>query len=106
MNTIDITPIIQAVITLLAAIVSAFLIPWIKQKASAAQLEQLETWTRIAVAAAEQLYTSLDGEKKKAYVLDFLAGKGYRVSSDDVENAIEAAVLELHNQLYGKERQE
>ena len=105
MNTIDITPIIQAVITLLAAIVSAFLVPWIKRKASAAQLEQMEAWTRIAVAAAEQLYTSPDGQEKKAYVLNFLASKGYHVSSAEVENAIEAAVLELHDQLYGTEKQ-
>ena len=105
MNTIDITPIVQAVVALLAAVISAFLVPWIKRKASAAQLEQMEAWTRIAVAAAEQLYTSLDGEKKKADVLDFLAGKGYHVSSAEVENAIEAAVLELHDQLYGTEKQ-
>ena len=105
MNTIDITPIVQAVVALLAAVISAFLVPWIKRKAGAAQLEQMEAWTRIAVAAAEQLYTSLDGEKKKAYVLDFLAGKGYHVSSAEVENAIEAAVLELHDQLYGTEKQ-
>ena len=51
MNTIDITPIVQAVVALLAAVISAFLVPWIKRKASAAQLEQMEAWTRIAVAA-------------------------------------------------------
>lgn len=38
-------------------------------------------------------------------MLDFLAGKGYHVSSAEVENAIEAAVLELHDQLYGTEKQ-
>ena len=36
MNTIDITPIVQAVVALLAAVISAFLVPWIKRKASAA----------------------------------------------------------------------
>lgn len=97
----DITPIINACIMLIAALISAFVIPWIRKKASACDLEEMQAWTKIAVTAAEQLYTTLEGDKKKQYVLKYLSEKGYDVHDDDIENTIEAAVLELHSQLYG-----
>lgn len=100
----NITPIINAVIALIAALVSAFVIPWIKKKAAACDLEQMEKWTSIAVSAAEQLFKSTQAEEKKKYVLKYMASKGYDINTEDVENAIEAAVLSLHNELYGSER--
>lgn len=102
----NITPIINAVIALIAALVSAFVIPWIKKKAAACDLEQMQSWTRIAVAAAEQLYTALQGDVKKQYVMKYLAEKGYNVSDEDIENTIESEVLRLHNELYGTTRED
>lgn len=100
----NITPIINAVIALIAALVSAFVIPWIKKKAASCDLDQMQAWTGIAVAAAEQLFKSTQAEEKKKYVLKYMASKGYDINTEDVENAIEAAVLSLHNELYGSER--
>jgi tetrahydromethanopterin S-methyltransferase subunit C len=97
----DITPIINAIIALIAALVSAFVIPWIKKKVAACDLDQMKAWTEIAVAAAEQLYTSLQGDVKKQYVKKYLAAKGYNINDEDIENTIEAEVLRLHNELYG-----
>lgn len=97
----DITPIINAIIAMLAALATAFVVPWLKRRIAAADMEKFMGWVDIAVAAAEQLYTSLDGDAKKQYVLNYLKVKGYNVSTEDVENAIEAAVLKLHNALYG-----
>ena len=102
----NITPIINAVIALIAALVSAFVIPWIKKKAASCDLDQMQAWTGIAVAAAEQLYTALQGDVKKQCVMKYLAEKGYDVSDEDIENAIEAEVLRLHNELYGTTREE
>jgi len=102
----NITPIINAVIALIAALISAFVIPWIKKKAAACDLEQMQAWTKIAVAAAEQLYTALQGDVKKQYVMKYLAEKGYNVNDEDIENAIEAEVLRLHNELYGTTRED
>lgn len=66
MNMIDITPIVNAVIALLAAGVSVFLIPWIKSKTTDAQRKELLEWVKIGVAAAEQLYEGQGrGEEKK-----------------------------------------
>lgn len=100
----NITPVINAVIALLAALITAFLVPWIKSKVGAQNMDQLLAWVDIAVAAAEQLFTSTDTQKKKQYVLDFLKGKGYTVNTEEVNNAVEAAVLHLHNSLYGTEK--
>lgn len=95
----DLTPVINAVIALAAALITAFVIPWIKRNTSAKDREELLKWVEIAVMAAQQLYHQLDGDKRKAYVLAFLASKGYDVSSAEVDNAIEAAVLKLHQEL-------
>lgn len=88
------------VIQLIAAIVGVVLIPWIKSKYTASQINNAMTWVRIAVQAAEQLYNSEQGDAKKAYVMRFLNGKGITLNSDEIDKAIEAAVLELHSELY------
>lgn len=106
MESIDLTPIIQAVVALLAAITSVFVIPWIKGKVGEQRMEEFLRWVDIAVAAAEQLYASTEGDKKKDYVINFLRGKGLTFSEEDVDNAIEAAVNKLHNELYGQTSRE
>lgn len=95
----DLTPIINAAIALLAALVSAFVIPWLKRKTTAQDREELLKWVEIAVAAAQQLYHQLNGLERKQYVQAFLASKGYDVNDEDVNSAIEAAVLKLHHEL-------
>ena len=97
----DITPILQAVVTLAVALITAFAIPWLKKKIGAENMDEFMRWVQIAVAAAEQLYESTDGDGKKAYVVNFLASKGFKVNPEEFDNAIEAAVLKLHNELYG-----
>ena len=97
----DITPIIQAVVALAVALITAFVIPWMKNKIGAQNMDEFMRWVQIAVAAAEQLYKSTDGDGKKAYVVNFLASKGFKVNPEEFDNAIEAAVLKLHNELYG-----
>ena len=93
----DLTPIVNAVITLIAAIVTTFLIPWIKSKIDAAKLAQIVEWVGIAVREAEQIYNESGmGEKKKQYVLDFLASKGFTLDPDSINAMIEAAVKDLN----------
>ena len=93
----DITPIVNAVIALIAAIITTFLIPWIKSKIDAAKLAQIVEWVGIAVRAAEQIYNESGmGEKKKQYVLDFLADKGFTLDPNSINAMIEAAVKNLN----------
>lgn len=90
---IDITPIVNAVIMLIAGVISVFLIPWIKGKVEAQKLEQIMSWVKIAVNAAEQIYTESGmGETKKRYVLNFLKSKGFTVDTVSVDAMIESVV--------------
>lgn len=104
--TIDMTKIVLAVIGLLAAIVTKFLIPLLqtklkldKSKLTENQAYLLRLAISTAVTAAEQLYKSEEGQKKKAYVLAQLESQGYKVDGAAIDAAIEAAVYELHNEL-------
>lgn len=95
---IDLTPIINAVIAIAAAVATAFLIPWIRSKTTEGQRKELAAWIKIGVAAAEQLYAGQGrGEEKKAYVLKFLADNGYSVDLESVNAMIEAAVQQLNS---------
>lgn len=100
----DYTQIISAVIALISALISAFLIPWLKTKIDADKLQTIRAYVEIGVKAAEQLYDATDGQAKKAYVLRFLAEKGITFDSEVIDKLIEAAVLQLHHELYGSER--
>ena len=94
---IDLTPIFQALIALAAALITAFLIPYIKTKMTTEQQENLVQWVEFAVLAAEQIYGSGMGQEKKAYVLEFLRQQGYIVDATQLEVLIEGAVKELLN---------
>ncbi len=99
----DITPVVNAVIALAAALVTAFVIPWIKSKTTAAQREEIEAWVNIAVVAAEQIYNgSGRGEEKKAHVVDFLKSKGFYVDTASINLMIESAV-KMMNEDFKKE---
>lgn len=89
---IDLTPILQAVIALLAAFITYKLVPWLKSKTTAQQQANLLTTVRVLVFAAEQVYGAGNGAQKLAYVEEQLKGKGYAL---DVA-AIEAAVREMN----------
>lgn len=95
---IDLTPIIEAVITLLGVALTTIVVPLIKAKTSAAQQEEINGWVRVAVAAAEQLYKGQGrGPEKLAYVETWLAKRGIKLDTDKLSAMIEAAVYELTN---------
>lgn len=90
------TSIANAAIALIAAIITAFVIPWIRSKTTAAQFEKIKMWVTVAVEAAEQLYTgSGRGAEKKAYVVEFLNSKGFKIDAETLDKLIEAAVFNL-----------
>lgn len=96
----DITPICNVIITLISAVVSAFLIPYIKTRISESNQVNLAKLVKTAVLAAEQIAELTGSEEKKAYVINFLKRKGYIVNTDDLGDElnalIEAAVYELN----------
>lgn len=100
--TIDITSIVEAVLALIGAIITVFVIPLLKSKTDAAQLEKIKMWVTVAVEAAEQIYVgSGRGAEKKAYVLEFLKSKGFNLEWDEIDAMIEAAVFNLPEYIEG-----
>ena len=90
---IDLTPIINAIITLIAAIIAHKVIPWIKARTTNEQQAMMRATVKTLVFAAEQIYGAGNGEHKLEYVCEMLREKGY--NADRVE--IEAAVGEYIN---------
>lgn len=104
---IDLTQIAVAIITLIFAFLTKYLVPFLKSKMSVedgknseikAALLKLSIQT--AVQAAEQIYNSDEGQKKKSYVLHVLESQGYNVNTTAIDAAVESAVLALRKELY------
>ena len=98
---IDLTPIVNAIITLVALLLTTFLIPWIRTKVSNEKLEEIRKWTSVGVKAAEMIYNESGmGEAKKKYVRKFLESKGYKLDIDTVDALIEATVREMQQEAF------
>ncbi|MEA4901837.1 phage holin [Desulfitobacterium sp.] len=94
----DATPILEALALLVAAVITAVVIPYIKSKTTSTQQQEINSWVKVAVLAAEQIFNgSGRGAEKKAYVLNFLAEHGIKLDEARVDALIEAAVFEMKN---------
>ena len=92
---IDITPIAEAAVTLIGAVISLFLIPWLREKTGAIQQERIEAAVHIAVFAAEKLYGSGKGAQKLAYAEEYLESRGILLNTREVTARINAAIEEM-----------
>ena len=97
----DLTPVVVALIALCVVLVTTIALPAARAKWGDANVNEFLRWVKIGVQAAEQIYALTEGREKKRYVLNFLEAQGYNIDKAEVDSAIEAAVLELHTQLYG-----
>ena len=85
---IDLTPIIEALVGLLASLITVWLIPWIKAHTTNEQQATIRATVRTLVFAAEQLYGAGRGEDKLDYVVNQLMLKGIAVDRAEIEAAI------------------
>lgn len=85
---IDLTPVFQAIIALLAALVTYKLIPWIKARTTESQQANIRAAVKIAVFAAEQLYGAGNGKKKLQYARDRLREQGFDIDTDTIESIV------------------
>ena len=88
MQNINLTPIIQAFLALLAALITYRLIPWIHERTTAAQQGNLRAAVKVLVFAAEQLYGAGNGKEKLHYVRERLLEQGYEVDVNEIEGAV------------------
>ena len=92
--------IILASIPVFGAIITGFIIPFIKEKIGAEKLAKYEYWTSMAVKCAEMMFKEQGmGEAKKEYVVNFLNEMFNKnkvvITSEQIEILVEAAVKEL-----------
>lgn len=96
--------IILAVITIIGALLTGVVIPYLKtrkeldtEEKRTVVVSNVKFWVDMAVLAAEQLFKDIpkSGEAKKDYVIEFLATKGIVLTSEELNIMIEAAVKEM-----------
>ena len=97
MESIDLSQVMEIAITIIVAIMTRFVIPWLREITNERQYANIKTIVEILVRAAEQLFRGEEkkGSEKLAYVQAELEKRGLA----DNTPVIEAAVLELKNQL-------
>lgn len=86
---INLTPIIQALIGLLAALITYRLVPWIKANTTAKQQAILRAAIQTAIFAAEQIYGAGHGEEKLNYAIKYLEDNGFTVDTREIEAAVQ-----------------
>lgn len=92
--------IILMLIPILGAIVTGFIIPFIKEKIGTEKLAKYEYWAGLAVRAAEMLWKESGcGADKKQYVVDFLNKmfnkKKIVITEQQIEILVESAVKQM-----------
>ena len=85
---INLTPVLEALIALMAALITSRLIPWIRARTTESQQKAIRTAVRVLVYAAEQIYGSGRGREKLDYVKARLAAAGYDVDPDLIEATV------------------
>ena len=85
---IDLTPIFEVVIALIAALITYKLIPWIKARTTNEQQALLQATVKTLAYAAEQLYGAGKGAAKLDYVMTELEKRGFTADRAAVEAAV------------------
>lgn len=89
------TGVFLGLIALVSAVLTGILIPWFKSKLNAEQLNKLDYWLRIFIAAAETAFGAGTGEAKKQWVLERIKSLGLNFDAQAVSDAIDALCREL-----------
>lgn len=96
MNTIDLTPLAELLISLLAVVITTYLIPWIKARTTASQQEYIRAAAHVAVYAAEKFYGAGHGDQKLEYAEKVLKEDyGIVLNLNKLEAVIDAAIKEM-----------
>lgn len=95
--TLNVDLIIKVIIPILGAVITYFVIPWIRANTSQKQRDEVYFWVTVAVGAAEQIYKEKgQGIEKKEYVIKFLSSLGINLTLEELNVLIESAVKELN----------
>ena len=88
--------VIQALLTLILAVISAYVIPWIKSRVNQEKLDKIQQYAEYAVRYAEQVYSTEQFKEKKEYVFNYILDKvntiGIKMNEKDVDILVEGIV--------------
>lgn len=92
--------IVGAIFTILVALITTFVIPWIRNTIGNENLEKLDKICKMAVRCAEQIFDTEEYAEKKEYVLTYITdyinrSTNLTLSAKDIDVLIESAVNEV-----------
>lgn len=92
--------IVSAVITIIFALISAYVIPYFKAKVSQDQINTFNYYLDLAVRCANQIFTPEQWQEKKTYVMNYLTNVvndklKLTLSEEDLSNLVEGKVNEI-----------
>ena len=94
--------IVSAIITIITALITAYVIPWLKTRINENQLAQLNRYIELAVRCANQIYPKENWVEKKEFVLNYITeivNDKFSLSLNelDIDMMIEGLVNEIKN---------
>lgn len=94
--TIDLTPIIELIASVLMMIITAYVIPWIKANTNDKEQAYIKTAVHVAVYAAEKFWGAGHGDEKLEFALKVLRDEyGLEVNAEKIRAAIDAEIKEM-----------
>ena len=96
MNPTMITELAKAIVSVLLVLISAYVIPWLKNKVGEDKYATIVEFAEIVVRSAEKIYTQEEWAQKKAYAVNMVTRKaqelGFDIDSKEINAIVEGAV--------------
>ena len=92
--------ILKVIVSIATALITVYLIPYIKSQTKNKQQEELLAMVDVAVKAAEQSIKNGQTKKLEAteFVTKWLNERGIKITEDQLDKLIEAAVYTMNNE--------
>lgn len=87
-----ITEITRAIVSVILILISAYVIPWLKNKIGEDKYATIIEYAEIVVRSAEKMYTVEEWAQKKAYAVNMLSNKAKELGIDINEKEINAII--------------
>lgn len=93
--------IVSAILSIIIALITAYVIPAIKSKISSQDLETILWIIETAVKCADQIFTKEQWQQKKTYVMQYVIDMAdkyihIKLTPEELDALIEGVVNELH----------
>jgi len=96
MNPSMVTELTRAIISVILVLVSAYVIPWLKNKIGEDKYLAIVEFAEIVVRSAEKIYTQEEWAQKKAYAVNMVSRKaeelGFEINEKEINAIVEGAV--------------